>query len=110
MAPDHEDADMASLTVASMAQSLGMPVNLVHYCRNRFAAYIPTAGDGRGRRYSAESLEVLRFVRDLVCSGVASEEIERALGELMAEQHGPGASARPPLDTARHRARRRATT
>jgi DNA-binding transcriptional MerR regulator len=98
---------MATLTVASIAQSLGMPVNLVHYCRKRFAAYIPTAGAGRGRRYSPESHEVLRFVRDLMCSGVASEEIEQALGELLTEQHSLDAPSRQPLETSHRGARRR---
>jgi DNA-binding transcriptional MerR regulator len=98
---------MATLTVASIAQSLGMPVNLVHYCRKRFAAYIPTEGGGRGRRYSPESLEVLRFVRDLVCSGVASEEIEQALGELLTEQHAQGAPSRQRLESSHRGSRRR---
>jgi DNA-binding transcriptional MerR regulator len=67
------------LTVAEIAKRLRLPESTVRYYRNRFNAYVPSVGSGRGRRYPAEAVAVLRFIAESIRSGVPTEMIESGL-------------------------------
>lgn len=70
---------MELLTIAEIAKRLELPESTVRYYRNRFAAFIPVVGEGRGRRYRPEALDVLRFIADALRSGAPAEDVETAL-------------------------------
>jgi DNA-binding transcriptional MerR regulator len=67
------------LTIAEIARRLNLPESTVRYYRDRFADYVPVVGSGRGRRYPAEALEIIRFVADGLRANVPAEDIEIAL-------------------------------
>ena len=66
-------------TVAAIARELDLPESTVRYYRDRFADYIPSVGNGRGRRYPPEALAVLRFIADGLRSNVPADELEATL-------------------------------
>lgn len=55
---------LATLTIAQIAQQLGLPESTVRYYRDHFSDYIPVIGEGRQRRYPAEAVEVFQVIAD----------------------------------------------
>ncbi|NMP22926.1 MerR family transcriptional regulator [Sulfobacillus harzensis] len=55
---------MATLTIAEIAQRLGLPESTVRYYRDHFTDYIPVIGEGRQRRDPAEAVEVFQVIAD----------------------------------------------
>lgn len=74
---------VATLTIAEIAQRLGLPESTVRYYRDHFADYIPMIGEGRQRRYPAEAVEVFQVIADTLRKdhGTATE-VEEALNRL----------------------------
>lgn len=72
---------MALLTLAEIARRLDIPASSVSYYRDKFKQYIPELGEGRHRRYTEESYEVLRFIADCMRSGLPADAVEAALQE-----------------------------
>lgn len=70
---------MALLTVAQIAKQLKLPESTARYYRDRFAAFIPTVGTGRTRRYPEDALEVFAFVAEQMRAGTSTENVEAAL-------------------------------
>ncbi|MDL2209858.1 helix-turn-helix domain-containing protein [Desulfovibrio sp. OttesenSCG-928-O18] len=52
----------ALLTIAELARNLDLPESTTRYYCNRFAAHLPSVGEGRRRRYKPEALEKLRTI------------------------------------------------
>lgn len=50
------------LTIAELARSLNLPESTTRYYCNRFAAHLPSVGEGRRRRYKPEALETLQTI------------------------------------------------
>ena len=51
------------LTAAALAGELGIPESTTRFYLRRYAAWVPSAGAGRGKRYRRVTLEeVLRIV------------------------------------------------
>lgn len=50
------------LTIAELARNLDLPESTTRYYCNRFAAHLPSVGEGRRRRYKPEALEKLRTI------------------------------------------------
>ena len=67
-------------TIADMAERLGIPESSARFYRNRYREFIPAVGEGRGRRYPPEALEVLRLAAALSRSGTPQSVIEQELG------------------------------
>lgn len=85
---------MALLTLAEIARRLDIPASTVSYYRDKFRQYIPELGEGRHRRYTEESYEVLRFIADCMRSGMPADAVEVALQEkygVIAEIQQPDA-------------------
>jgi len=74
-------AHVELLTIADIAKRLELPESTVRYYRDRFAPYVPSVGEGRGRRYRPEALAVLRFIADALRS-IAEETTQHLLDEL----------------------------
>ena len=77
---------MELLTIAQIAKQLDLPESTVRYYRDRFSEYIPTTGEGRGRRYKGEAVEVFRFIADKLRAGMPADILE--------VEYGPGSLAR----------------
>lgn len=52
------------LTIAELSRSLSLPESTTRYYCNRFAAHLPSVGEGRRRRYKPEALEKLRTIAE----------------------------------------------
>ena len=48
----------------------------MRYYRDRFSEYIPTAGEGRSRRYKGEAVEVFGFIADKLRAGMPADILE----------------------------------
>ncbi len=55
-----------NLTMAQIAQQLGLPESTVRYYRDKFSEWIPVVGEGRYRRYRPEAVEILRIIADIL--------------------------------------------
>ena len=82
---------VASLTIGSLARQGGVGVETIRYYQRRGLLPTPRRGNG-ARRYGAEELKRLRFIRSAQAAGFTLEEV----GELLA------------LDASQDRARARA--
>jgi DNA-binding transcriptional MerR regulator len=67
------------LTAAAIASEVGIPESTARYYLRKYAAWVPTVGTGRQRRYRREAVAVLRFVAELHREGTGSELVEAAL-------------------------------
>lgn len=52
------------LTIAELSRSLALPESTTRYYCNRFAAHLPSVGEGRRRRYKPEAFEKLRAIAE----------------------------------------------
>ena len=66
----------ATYTLREIAGELNLPESTVRYYRDTFAAYIPTVGLGRRRRYPAEATEVFRIITEGYAQSLSREAIE----------------------------------
>ena len=67
------------LTAAALAGELGIPESTTRFYLRRYAAWVPSAGAGRGKRYRREALDVLRFVADQHKAGLSADLVESSL-------------------------------
>lgn len=79
-------ADSRLYTIRDVARELGLPESTVRYYRNAFAAFLPSVGTGRRRRYPAEAVPLLRLVAEGYAQNRPRIEIEQALGEAGASE------------------------
>jgi DNA-binding transcriptional MerR regulator len=70
----------ALYTLREIAAELALPESTVRYYRDAFAAYIPTVGRGRRRRYPREAAAVLSEIARQYADGRSREAIEASLG------------------------------
>jgi DNA-binding transcriptional MerR regulator len=77
--------DKSLLTIAEIAKELQIPESTVRYYRDRFINYIPYVGEGRGRRYRPETVEVLRFIAEGFNRGLTAIDIEEGLIRTVAK-------------------------
>jgi len=82
-------ADSRLYTIRDVARELGLPESTVRYYRNAFAAYLPSVGTGRRRRYPAEAIPLLRLVAEGYAQNRPRIEIEQALGDAGATPGAP---------------------
>lgn len=75
---------MTSMTIARLAQAADVGVETVRYYQRRGLMPTPRRPDGGVRRYEAEDLRRLRFIRQAQAAGFTLEQI----GELLALDAG----------------------
>ncbi|WP_158246131.1 MerR family transcriptional regulator [Sulfobacillus sp. hq2] len=73
---------MDTLTIAEIASRLDLPESTVRYYRDRFSAYVPVVGKGRGRRYPDEAVEVFRTIADGLRNGQTATMVDETLSRL----------------------------
>lgn len=66
-------------TVKEIGALLDMPESTVRYFRDRFIDFIPYEGKGRSRKYTQESIEVIRAIVEYNNAKMNAEEIESRL-------------------------------
>lgn len=85
------------LTIAELSRALDIPESTARYYCNRFAEYLPASGEGRRRRFTRESLDVLRKITEIMRRDKNSYAVDLALrGESSAIQPFAAADS-PPL-------------
>lgn len=75
--------------IAAIAKMLDQPESTLHYWKNRFSDFLGGVGQGRGRRFTSQSVEVFRDIAALMDAGMS---VASARQELHA-RHGEAAPA-----------------
>lgn len=88
------------LSLREIGRRLGIPPSTVVYYKDRFARFFPAAGGaGRRRRYPADSMDLIRRIREMFEKNWSAEQIEQELSagyglfESAAEAPAPGPAA-----------------
>lgn len=82
------------LSIAAIARHFALPESTARFYCKRFAAHIPSVGEGRRRRYPAAALEVIACVLEEMRHSRTAAQIELVLHEKFSGQPG-GVSASP---------------
>ncbi|GFK93620.1 hypothetical protein NNJEOMEG_01454 [Fundidesulfovibrio magnetotacticus] len=80
-------------SIAAIAKSLDVPESTLHYWKNRFGDFLPGRGQGRGRRFEPEALDVFRAIAELLGSGLAVPEVRDELARRFAATDSPDRQA-----------------
>lgn len=72
------------LSIAEIARELDAPESTVHYWKNRYAAFLPSLGQNRQKRFKPEALEAFRTIADMLRQGHAPAEVTAALSSAFA--------------------------
>lgn len=70
---------MKYYTMVEVARLIGIPESTARSYRDRFPSFISTYGQGRTKRYTDRTLEVLRMVAAMSHEGIPFEDIQSAL-------------------------------
>ncbi|QLA15026.1 helix-turn-helix domain-containing protein [Desulfolutivibrio sulfoxidireducens] len=68
-------------SIAAVARLLDVPESTLHYWKNRFHAFLPSLGEGRGRRFRPEAVEVFRDIATGLGRGLSVDEVKAELAE-----------------------------
>ena len=72
-------ADDSLLSIADISRHFSLPESTTRYYCKRFAAFIPSVGDGRRRRYRKETLEVVAAILEEMQKSRTAAAVEVAL-------------------------------
>ncbi len=72
------------LSIAEIARELDAPESTVHYWKNRYAAFLPSLGQNRQKRFKPEALAAFRTIADMLRQGHAPAEVTAALSSSFA--------------------------
>lgn len=84
------------LSIAAIARHFALPESTARFYCKRFAAHIPSVGEGRRRRYPVAALEVIACVLEEMRHSRTAAQIELVLHEKFSGQPGV-VSASPTL-------------
>ncbi|WP_353119649.1 MerR family transcriptional regulator [Nitratidesulfovibrio sp.] len=87
-------SDDGLLTIADIARRLSLPESTARYYCKRFAAFMPTVGDGRRRRYRVETLTIIEAIIEAMHTARTASAVEAILARRFprnaAVQSAPG--------------------
>ncbi len=66
-------------SIAAVARLLEVPESTLHYWKNRFHAHLPSLGEGRGRRFRPEAVEVFRAIAEGLGRGLSVDDVKAEL-------------------------------
>ena len=72
----------ALLSIADISRHFSLPESTTRYYCKRFAAYIPSVGEGRRRRYRSETLDVIQAILDQMQKSRTAVAVDEALQTL----------------------------
>ena len=84
--------EQAVYSIGAVAQMLEVPASTLRAWEERYAVIVPTRSGGSQRLYSRNQLELLRFVKRQIESGMSAADAHRLLGQELE-------SGRLPTDT-----------
>ena len=90
--------DTRLYSIAAMARLLDVPESTLHYWKNRFHDHLPSLGQGRGRRFRPEALEIFRVIAAGLARGLSVDEVKADLAgrfPVNVPVGSPSARARP---------------
>ena len=67
------------LSIADISRHFSLPESTTRYYCKRFAAFIPSVGEGRRRRYRPETLEVIAAILEQMRKSRTAASVENAL-------------------------------
>lgn len=70
---------MELMTITAISQQLGIPESTIRYYAKNHSEYLPAKGEGRKKRYSAECMDVLRFIAEAYKRNLTATEINDEL-------------------------------
>ena len=70
----------ALLSIADISRHFSLPESTTRYYCKRFAAYIPSVGEGRRRRYRSETLDVIQAILDQMQKSRTAVAVDEARG------------------------------
>lgn len=85
-------------SIAAVARLLEVPESTLHYWKNRFHAHLPSLGEGRGRRFRPEAVEVFRAIAEGLGRGLSVDDVKAELTDrfpVAVPATRPAAKARP---------------
>ena len=89
------------LSLREIGRRLGIPPSTVVYYKDRFARFFPAAGGaGRRRRYPAESMDLIRRIREMFEKNWSAEQIEQELAGGYGLFEAAAAPPRTPVEDA----------
>lgn len=71
--------DDSLLSIADISRHFSLPESTTRYYCKRFAAFIPSVGEGRRRRYRKETLEVIAAILEEMQKSRTAAAVETAL-------------------------------
>ncbi len=71
--------DEALLSIADISRHFSLPESTTRYYCKRFAAFIPSVGEGRRRRYRRETLDVIAAILEQMQKSRTAAAVEEAL-------------------------------
>ena len=75
------------LSVLAIAKRLNIPESTARYYVRKFDDFLPSVGDGRGKRYREGALEVLQIIVDMAKDNRSSTDIVNHLKQQFHHQH-----------------------
>ena len=76
---DAKLSDDSLLSIADISRHFSLPESTTRYYCKRFAAFIPSVGEGRRRRYRKETLEVVAAILEEMQKSRTAAAVETAL-------------------------------
>lgn len=73
------------LTMAQIAKQLNLAESTARFYRDRFQEFIPSVGEGRRKRYTHETVEVLRFIAEGFNRNLTAMDIKEGLSRMVAK-------------------------
>lgn len=70
---------MRLYSIAAVARQLDVPESTLHYWKNRFRDHLPCLGEGRGRRFRPEALDIFRAIAEGLGRGLSVAEVKADL-------------------------------
>lgn len=67
------------LSIADISRHFSLPESTTRYYCKRFAAFVPSVGEGRRRRYRPETLEVIAAILEQMRKSRTAASVENAL-------------------------------
>ncbi len=86
-----QPSDDGLLTIADIARRLALPESTARYYCKRFAAFMPTVGDGRRRRYRADTLTIIEAIIEAMHTARTASAVEA----ILARRFPRNAAAQP---------------
>lgn len=72
--------------MADLARHFALPESTIRYYCRRFAAFLPTYGEGRRRRYDEQAIAVLTFIQENMATARTAQVLEQRLAARFAAQ------------------------